>query len=99
VSGLCEGANRRIQVARQLLDAESLAVYTEAVELIESETPHVDGKHGMPDPSALADIQIIEGAIDALFDSIGADEHTRDVLALRSSQLYRLILDAHARAA
>jgi hypothetical protein len=99
VAGLCDGANRRLQIARQLLDADSLAVYTEAVELIESETPHIDGKHGLPDPDALADIEIIEGAIVVLLDSIGADEHTRDILRLRSSELYHLVLDAQARAA
>jgi hypothetical protein len=99
LNGLCESANRRIRTAKQLLDAESIAVYTEAVELIDSEIPHVDGKHGMPDSEALADIEIIERAIDVLLDSIGADEHTRDILGLRSSKLYHLILDAHARAA
>jgi hypothetical protein len=99
VSGLCDGASRRIQMARKLLDADSLAVYTEAVGLIEDATPHVDGKHGLPDSDALVDIQVIEGAVDALLDSIGAGEHIRSVLSLRSSDLYRLILDAQARAA
>jgi hypothetical protein len=98
-NGLCEGAGRRIRTAKSLLDADSLAVYTEAVELIESETPHVDGKHALPDSDVIADIEIIEGAIDVLLDSIDADERTRDILRLRSAELYRLIVKQQARAA
>ncbi|SRR6266567_563000 len=97
-NGLCDGANRRIRAAKSLLDADSLAVYIEALELIEDATPHVAGKHAMPDADALADIEIIEGAADALLDSIGADEQTRDILSLHSSDLYHLIIDAQARA-
>ncbi len=47
-NGLCDGANRRIRAAKSLLDADSLAVYIEALELIEDATPHVAGKHAMP---------------------------------------------------
>jgi hypothetical protein len=98
-NGLCDSANRRIKIAKGLLDADSLATYTEAVEVIESETPHIGSVHAIPDPEALKDIEIIEGAVDALLDSVGADEQTRDILRLRSSELYRLIIDAQARAA
>src|SRR6266566_4438653 len=55
-NGLCDGANRRIRAAKSLLDADSLAVYIEALELIEDATPHVAGKHAMPDADARADL-------------------------------------------
>jgi hypothetical protein len=86
LSGLCEGAIRRIKTAKSLLDPDSLAVYTEAIERIESDTPHVAGKHAVPDLDALSDIELVEGAILALLDSIGASEHIRDILRLKSSE-------------
>jgi hypothetical protein len=99
-NGLCDGANRRLKTARQLLDADSLAIYEEAIHRIEFDTPHTDdGHHGMPSIDGLADIEAVEGGIDELLRAIGASEHVRSVLSLHSSDLYRLILDAQARAA
>lgn len=98
VRGLCEGASRRLQMAKNLLDADSLEVYSQAIHRVEFRTPHIDSKHGMPTIDGLADIEVVEGAVDELLKSIGADEHLRSVLSLRSSDLYRLILDQQERA-
>lgn len=98
-NGLCEHANRRLQVAKDLLGPEAYDVYAEAIHRIEFRTPHCsDGTHGMPTIDGLADIEMVEGAVDALLNSVDADEETRRVLTLNSSDLYRLILDQQARA-
>jgi hypothetical protein len=98
-NGLCEGASRRLRVAETLLDADSLAIYAEAIHRIEFDTPHVDGRHAMPSIDCLADIEAVEGGIDEMLRSIGASEHVRNVLSLHSSDLFRLILEQQARAA
>ena len=95
----CEGASRRLRMAETLLDPDSLAIYAEAIHRIEFDTPHVDGKHGIPSLDCLSDIEAVEGGIDELLRAIGASEETTSILRLRSSELYRLILDAQARAA
>jgi hypothetical protein len=97
-NGLCEGANRRLRNAKTLLDPESYAIYEEALHRVEFDTPHICGKHAMPSIDCLADIEAVEGGIDELLRSIGADEETTSILRLRSSDLYRLVLDAQARA-
>lgn len=94
VASLCDSANRRLQAAKTLLDPESYAVYEAAIHRIEFDTPHLDGKHAVPSIDCLDDIELIEGAVDALLDSIGADEYIRSLLALRSSFLYRMIIEA-----
>lgn len=98
VNGLCEHANRRLQVAKDLLGPEAYDVYAEAIHRIEFRTPHCDGQHGMPTIDGLADIEIVEAAVDELLRTIGADAEIRSVLSLRSSDLYHLILDQQARA-
>jgi hypothetical protein len=97
VNGVCEGASRRLRVAETLLDANSFAIYEEAIHRIEFNTPHVGGRHGMPSLDCLWDIEQVEGGVDELLRSIGASEEMTSILRLRSSDLYRLILEQQAR--
>ena len=53
----------------------------------------------MPTLDGLADIEIVEGAVDLLLKQAGTDDETRRALSLRSSDLYRLIIDHQLRAA
>jgi hypothetical protein len=98
-NGLCDGAYRRLRIARTLLDPESYAIYEEAIHRVEFDTPHIDGKHAIPSIDCLEDIELVEGGIDELLRSIGADEETTSILRLRSSDIYRLILDQQERSA
>ena len=97
VSGLCDSASRRLQMAKDLLDPDALEIYSQAIHHVELRTPHADGKHMMPSIDSLGEIEIVEGAVDLLLTSIGADAHLRSVLSLHSSDLFRLIIDQEAR--
>lgn len=98
VLSVCEHASRRLQIAKNLLDPEAYDAYAEAIHHVEFRTPHCEGgTHGMPSIDAIAEIEIVEGAVDAMFKAYGVSEEARRALSLNSSRLYRLILAQQAQ--
>jgi hypothetical protein len=81
-------------MAEKLLNVGALAVYREALERVDAATPHCsNGCHGMPSDENLAEITIVENAVDMLLDKIEADDETRRLLRLDSARLWHLILE------